>query len=93
MGNQYSAIPEEKKEVRQLTEEEINTIQKYDTNPFIIKYDNSFVVFIPLGNSRLKIKSYEFEPNEELAVAKKALNFVENKLIPRLHELFTFEDE
>ena len=93
MGNQYSAIPEEKKEVRQLTEEEINTIQKYDTNPFIIKYDNSFVVFIPFGNSRLKIKSFEFEPNEEFAVAKKALNFVENKLIPRLHELFTFEDE
>lgn len=59
----------------------------------IVKCDNSFTVFIQFGKSKLKIKSFEFEPHDQIIVAKKALNFIDNKLIPRLHELFTFEDE
>jgi hypothetical protein len=94
MGNEYSTIPEEKKEVKQFTEEQIN---KYNTNSFIVQCDNSFVVFIPFGILKLKIKSFEINPlgsiDDMFVVEKEALDFIDNKLIPRLHELFTFEDK
>ena len=96
MGNQYSAVPEEKNEVKQFTEEQIKIVNKFNTNSFIVRNDNSFVVFIPFGILKLKIKSFDINPqgsiDDMFAVEKEALDFIDNKLIPRLHELFTFED-
>ena len=97
MGNQYSAIPEEKKVVKQFTEEQIILLDKFNANSFITREHNSFVVSIPFECCRLKIRTFEFEPDgnldKEFTEVKKALDFTNNKLIPRLHELFTFEDE
>ena len=92
MGNEYSAIPE-KSEEKKYTEEQINLINKFNASPFITLHDNALVIFIPFPNLRLRIKSFEIEPNKEFEVLAIAIDYVENKLIPKLREQLTPQEE
>ena len=92
MGNQYSAIPQNSEE-NLYTEEQVNLIYKLETNHFIIQHENTFIIYIRFNeNYRLKIKSFEFEPTTKYEVMAIAIDYVENKLIPKLREQFTPHD-
>ena len=97
MGTEYSVIPEEKKEVKQYTEEQNFLMSKFYTCEFLTKDNTSVVVSIPFNRTRLIIKSFEINPsgNDEamFKAMKEAIDFTEHKFIPKLRELFTFEDK
>ena len=97
MGNQYSAVPEEKNKVEHYTEEQNFLMSKFFICEFLTKDDTSVVVSIPFNRTRLIIKSFEINPsgNDEamFKAMKEAIDFTEHKFIPKLRELFTFEDK
>ncbi len=55
MGNKYSAVPEEKKEIKQATEEQNFLMSRFFTCELLIKDDTSVVVSISLNRTRLII--------------------------------------
>ena len=88
MGNQKSSIEE-----KELTDEQKLIRSQIFANPFIAVDNDSFSVFIPLRGVNIRIKQFEVNQSDDAyIVAKEALDFVENKLIPRLHKLFEFEE-
>ena len=88
MGNQKSLIQE-----TELTYEQKLIRRQISANPFIAVDNDSFSVFIPLVGVKIRIKQFEVNQSDDAyIVAKEALDFVENKFIPRLHKLFEFEE-
>ncbi len=78
---------------RDTQKNKVHFIYKFDASPFITIQDNAFVIFMPFPNQRLRIKSFEVEPNKEYEILAISIDYIENKLIPKLREQFTPQDE
>ena len=88
MGNQKSSI-----EKAELTDEQKLIRRQISANPFIQVDNYSFSAVIPLVGVTIIIKQFDVNHSDDVYIAgKEVLDFVENKLIPRLHKLFEFEE-
>jgi choline-glycine betaine transporter len=105
MGNmQYSAIKKDDDKCQnddQTTDEEKALFKRINNSPFIcISNDRKkIIIVIPFvtnhNSAYVVIKEYDIDTcsNEEaIIISKEALDFVDNKVIPKIKQLFNFDN-